>query len=254
MSLDKLPCVLKNLLDTLIRQNGLVSWQIYGKDQWTQVSLRFGMSDIAGEATNMKYKKVSPSQQKRDIQRAYNSRTNKVHQEEHEIISVADSTLHQASPFENIPTIHDQHVASPIPNNTATTPDVSHSNVAEVSNPSELTQNQVQVTLDSKPAEDSMSTEEDLGGICDDCGDHLLLTENIWYKCTQCPDHDTCDTCYERDAHKYHSSQMQMFKEPDNPQDGYCNACGAQFHPENTKYKVYNCQQCELCLVPILLQ
>ena len=243
MSLDKLPYVLKTLLDTLITENGLVSWQIYGKDQWTQVSLRFGITDIASEATNIKYKKVSPSQQKRDLQRAQENRTIKVYKEEQEIVSVADQSHDEAAKFENAPTLHDQHVGSTIQDNTSTTSPASHSKLAEALNHIDLATSQG--VLDCKPEEGSVSSEEDLGGICDDCGDHLLLTANIWYKCTLCPDHDTCDTWYERDAHKHHSSQMQMFKEPDNPQDGYCNACGAQFCPQDPQSKVFNCQQCE---------
>ena len=92
---------------------------------------------------------------------------------------------------------------------------------------------------------DTLSSEEDLGGICDDCGDHLLLTANIWYKCTACAEHDTCDTCFERGAHKHHATQMQMFREPENPENGYCNACGEQFHPDDVHSKLYHCESCE---------
>ena len=35
------------------------------------------------------------------------------------------------------------------------------------------------------------------------------------------------------------------FKEPERPEDGYCNACGQQFDPSRPYFEVFQCKTCE---------
>ena len=71
-----LPLCLRNLLDTLVRENGLTSWQIFGQNKGVMVKIRFGECQNGGQVamdsgTNMvQYSKRSPSQMRRNARKA----------------------------------------------------------------------------------------------------------------------------------------------------------------------------------------
>ena len=48
MSLDMLPKVLQNMVETLLCNNSVSSWNIRGFDSYTQVSIRFSSGEVYG--------------------------------------------------------------------------------------------------------------------------------------------------------------------------------------------------------------
>ncbi len=76
MPLNGLPYTLETMLDKLLEENVLTSWNIQGKEFYTQVSLRFSMHDSTHmDNTFMKYKRATPSQIKRDKIRSIERQT-----------------------------------------------------------------------------------------------------------------------------------------------------------------------------------
>lgn len=74
-----LPKSLRNILDVLIRDNGLVSWQIYSQKNGVSVRIKFGQTQDGGQCITSGnnracYSKKSPSQMRRDDKKAQERR------------------------------------------------------------------------------------------------------------------------------------------------------------------------------------
>ena len=61
--------VLQNLLDTLMTDNTVSSWNIRGEGEMTHVNIRFTNNKMADDNVNITYKKIPPSRQTRDQKR-----------------------------------------------------------------------------------------------------------------------------------------------------------------------------------------
>ena len=61
--------VLQNLLDTLMKDNTISSWNIRGEGEMTHVNIRFTNNKMADDNVNIAYKKIPPSRQTRDQKR-----------------------------------------------------------------------------------------------------------------------------------------------------------------------------------------
>ena len=72
MTFRQMPNVLESMLEQLFKDNSLSSWSINGKDNFTQVTLRFfvGLSDMDVLDKTVKYKKMTLSQRRRESQRS----------------------------------------------------------------------------------------------------------------------------------------------------------------------------------------
>ena len=80
MPASDLPLNLRTLLDSIVDNNMLRSWQVYSEKDGLTVKLRFNSMGEAPQGenengTNIAYVKKSPSQQRRDTNRAQNKRT-----------------------------------------------------------------------------------------------------------------------------------------------------------------------------------
>ena len=63
-----MPTLLATMMDTLMKNGPITSWNIWGDDDQTQLIIRFSANNMA-DITNVKYKKVNPGQQTRDRRR-----------------------------------------------------------------------------------------------------------------------------------------------------------------------------------------
>ena len=70
MPLYGLPYVLERVLGQLIDDELLSSWSIHGKENGTWITLKFNNDETMDTVPDMKYKKVTPSQHRRDRERA----------------------------------------------------------------------------------------------------------------------------------------------------------------------------------------
>jgi hypothetical protein len=83
---------------------------------------------------------------------------------------------------------------------------------------------------------------------CDSCGNSI--TNNEWFRCTNCPDFDMCSSCWEDNKHKHHNKQIHKFTDYDCNSNIYCDSCGVVFEEVNESH-VFCCSKCEdyaLCL------
>ncbi len=78
---DELPKTLRDILDMLLRNNGLQSWQIYSHKKGLSLRLKFGEANNGGQPviqtgsnSRICYSKKSPSQLKRDERKAQDRR------------------------------------------------------------------------------------------------------------------------------------------------------------------------------------
>ncbi len=74
---------------------------------------------------------------------------------------------------------------------------------------------------------------------CNIC-DKVLLSS--WRRCTACNIFNICDTCYIRNEHSHHETQIHSFKQP-NDLGNHCDSCGYEFVTRNAKY--YRCNSCQ---------
>ena len=70
-----LPKVLQNMLDTLMLDNTIASWNIRGDDDITHVNIRFS-GKMAGDQQNITYRKAPPSRVARDRSRLNENKSN----------------------------------------------------------------------------------------------------------------------------------------------------------------------------------
>ena len=78
MASNGLPNILNTMLDTLLAENIVISWNIRGEKDYTQLSIRFG-NGKEGAVNDIAYRKAPPSRVTRDKQRQYNWKMGNMH-------------------------------------------------------------------------------------------------------------------------------------------------------------------------------
>ncbi len=63
---QKLPKVLVTVVDNILDEHVLSSWQFKGGPLYTQLTIRFSPGDMDNTDSNMKYRRIPPSQILRD--------------------------------------------------------------------------------------------------------------------------------------------------------------------------------------------
>ena len=86
MTIDGLPKILEDTVNNILKSSRLSSWNIRGEGTMLQLSIRFNMDAMGDTNTDsmpsVTYRKVSPSQEKRNKDRAVEWDTNKVSNQE----------------------------------------------------------------------------------------------------------------------------------------------------------------------------
>ena len=242
MPLNGLPLTLEKTLAQLIEDNELKSWNIFGKESFTQVIIRFNMDSSADLNSDIKYKKATPSQQMRDRNRVHRLRKNK----EEQMDNYNDTKSNSDSPISPKSIVAESCISN-------------HSDNIGQAIGSELDSSKVDIDPCVGSGQDS---DIDSGGQnvnnlgdstveikCNECDGCVGPYE--WMKCTVCEDYDLCNDCSIKGTHRHHKGHLQKFIAPTNPERGYCNFCGMQFHPERNWFGVYYCAECEdyaICL------
>ena len=255
-----MPKALVAVMECLFGEKELRSWRITSGEMYTQVTLRFSPDQYGNQDTEpkrIKYKRVAPSQLKRDSLRA--ERRNTVYCEDRVDIAVdtnkvtelkdvstienksADDNLqYQPSSTEHNAPLKPMHMQTEVINNTDSDLNDEH-NV-----PSSGEDN-------SSASTDSVDSKSDVN--CDICDDIVNTDANSsYYVCALCTDPSgvfcVCENCYKNDKHDDHKMQMTKLTEPAVKHGFYCSQCGYVFRSSNTS--LYVCAYCreieyELC-------
>ena len=254
MALDNLPNNLKSMLGSLMEENQLQSWNIFGKNNLTQVTIRFTMATPYEHSVDTKYKKASHSQIERDRKRAeerkqsmisdvsHHTTMDMIRSSEknrdiaHDLLPKISSATHeeeaghgQISPatVNNIEHMHDME-----PQGSGSGSDIS----------SQVSSCGPDIDHTSENVNNNKHGKHVIIGVCNECEDSLRRGYRSFYKCTQCIDYDICVQCFTKGGHKQHRDQISLFDEPMDTEDGYCDGCGLQFRPG---FEVYHCTSCD---------
>ena len=202
------------------------------------------MDSSAGWNTDIKYKKATPSQQKRDRNRVDRLRRNR----DEQINNYNDNKSNSDTPIspksieaESCISNHSDNIEQAIGKGSEVVSSkgdmgqyVGSGQDSDIDCGDQHVNNLGDSTVEIKCNE------------CDGC-----VGPHEWMKCTVCEDYDMCNDYSHKGTHRHHNGYLQKFIVPHNPESGYCNSCGMQFHPERKSFEVYNCAECEdyaLCL------
>ncbi len=239
-----IPISLQNMLDVLMDQNGLKSWQIYSEKFGVTVKLRFGQPENGGQVheseTNSSVKKVSytkksPSQLKRDQQKACERRITRSKGKDKSKIEENDCELPRNDNSESITSPITSHAFSPI-----------HVHETTPEQPSLLIESHIsdhdtsgnQHTPDMKPVDPDLG--QDISADCMQQSTPLEGLKVLPVEGTDTSEDDTSDSDDELGANaslelKYH----KYYQNNPRPKDRRCSYCGNRYG-----YDAKNMRQC----------
>ena len=249
------------MLDNLLQNNTLLSWNIRGYDSYTQVSLRFSDELPVGD---MSYRKSPPSRIKRDNERkvTWEAKTGHTTDESDGIdeskpkdsnnsiaISQGTSGTDMVSPCTEVD-INNTILpdTKPLKNvgksqsvgNIATSTDLD-SFIKTINTPAVKPADAAGST--SSPHQGGMHVDHNIvigDTVCDLCKKSISTKQ--WFRCTTCGDFDVCQLCNKRGHHSEHTSQLHRFNNPDGHHI-YCESCGISF--EDMGMYIFFCKTCE---------
>ena len=246
MALDSLPYILENTMMTLLEQEVLQSWNINGKENQTVVTLRFSKQGMVDNVMDIKYKRVAPSQMKRDRERHENFKNKTKSDFDCQINKDFEDNLKKSvkqNQSLNIDTVDTVAEAEPkIQGACGGSMTTDHNNI----NPPIETDDKEGRNIDSQHVNSSehislLTNAESIQ--CCEC--NKIIEIQSWYKCTVCSNYNICSICKENNIHSKHSSRISIFTKPRYPKAGFCHSCGLQFYPENDRwFQLYNCSEC----------
>ena len=258
LTLDKLmPKTLVLAMESLFSENELKSWSISSGKFFSQVTIRFtpgfGQDDAMDtEIKHSKYKKMSPSQVKRDIQRASDrlkdekkTCCNSMKIAEIDIESGnsindihidADDSMQQQGVNKEIPSIEMPVAAA------CQADDIQDNATGDQDN----TVSESDSDTEKSGSLESRTDEDIVCNVCDETIETVPVAK--YYVCAQCSDSKTvglfiaCMKCQSMGQHKEHKSQMTLFTDPEVDHRYYCSQCGCEF--KTPKTPVYRCAYC----------
>lgn len=265
--------MLENILEKLIEDSNVLSWNIYGKENYTQLSIRFEADDSI-DKEYVKYKRVRPSQLTRDFNRGQLNRSR------HSSMKTVDKSPHtlehlhtdNGCQYKDVQIIQGgqyEPVSTPVSKLnpdaldfefSSNNPTVLGGNITDFN---EDSSEQVKVSLQHVNTEQGtsnaskivaidehiLSEKTDINGKrkCVECGNDVrrstgFRTSDLWWKCTVCDDQEMCLSCYDRktNIHSDHISKLYMVN-PKYQYDEYCKTCGDQYNGDT----VVTCSQCK---------
>lgn len=257
MPVNGLPLAVESALESLLKVNKLSTWKITGGENHVAVTLRFNMADIgvAGMDNTVTYKKIPPSQARRNMQRRekwFRDRNN-----------VKSDELPNSSVIENITkdngSIEVENRSESISADKYVTAEGTQTQLLQITDQavqaSDLDDPHMDVnSAQSTPPEesDSDSSQDTLpegpsGGTCDICSKTFSSSKSIW-TCTQCDNFAMCLSCKSSDfkcsSHTCESDQLHLYYIPGFiHSDCNCDSCGKYFQFSRTK--LFECLQCD---------
>ena len=278
MPVDRLPLMLEDLLNNILENNCVSSWNIHGANNYTQVTVRFKVeTDENDEQQPATYRKVPPSRAARDKSRASNFRSTLSKDSENSGGRIANipnkhSNVGGASykpstaisNINNTETNMQQGIMTNKPLQTGSNVNPAYSkhgvasshkvNTSEgavhennsINVEGDYFQNQV-MGKNQFETEDNGSSSDDFDvtqcGIC-----QSGITSYKYHRCTFCTEEvDICDSCFLENQHSIHKKYIQTFTlNPDcldDPKIIFCDSCGQVF-PINDETMVWDCKIC----------
>ena len=272
MPVDKLPLMLEDLLNNILENNCVASWNIHGANNFSQVTVRFKVdtdeNDIQQSAT---YRKVPPSRVTRDRNRASNFKSSVFDRNDNSSIGTehisnkhSDVRVTSSKPSTAIAEINNTEInmqqeimtSSTNTNPTSSKQDMAAGPKASPSvvlqtNSSNADKQTIQNLVEGREhfsSDRSEGSSEDIEiahcGLC-----QADIKSYSYHKCTYCLDEiDICDACFKDNRHSIHKRYIQSFTfHPgcwEDPNMVICNSCGQVF-PINDETMVWNCKICE---------
>ena len=209
-----LPKVLQNMIDSLMKDNVILSWNIRGEEDTTHVNIRFSTTKMADNVT---YKKAPPSRIARDRKRL-TERIGKNGQSDNndsdvEMISSPQDHRSTTRPhhFQNKPSEPAKNTEdSPKPTNIVPTPNPQQAKSLPVTtlNYQQRYMNGRQGTHVNKPLVSKQK--QDRSDICYGCELVFEDEESIGhlYQCIACGDVFLCQNCKSKDIHNEHQRSI----------------------------------------------
>lgn len=250
-----LPNTLENMLTNLCQDNKLLSWNIRGGSEFIQVSIRFSPGTCGNDENVVKYKKMPPSQLRRDQMRAHkhsqsinsdedNSNTNKntIDNSNQSVLdNSSDSIVITSALTESMPNYSteesqiSQTTEEPITNSGLDV--IQNKEVTEVPAATGKQYCSSPVVRRGNPAL--------IGPDCTLCNESISgRAGSLWFRCTTCAGLDICKLCMDNGKHNCHKQQIQEYEKPVDVSMAHCYACGHVFSYRGYLY-VYQCVKCE---------
>ena len=273
MPVTGLPVALETALVSLLDANKLSTWKITGGESHVAVTLRFNMADkqtMTGESEPVHFKKMAPSQVRRNYQRRYqwisaknnsmsgqNSISGNIHMED-TICSGNAINRHEqdldhgsgSSIFggmsETTKTAQTQmsHMSD---QDTVIDPCDQNITIPKQTEPESLSDSEDSDHGDSsETSDDTLPVRTD--GECDLCSKPFPISQPIW-TCTKCDSFAICTPCrrssrYMTHHHPCESDQLHEYTVPGLVKnDCNCDSCGTFI--SHHKSKVYECSICD---------
>ena len=266
MPIFGLPKVVESAMNALLETSHVSSWKLTGGEKYSVITVRFNMEGGPhGMCGTQTYRKKAPSQVLRDTKRQQDRMKNVSMEVTQDSYSKNDGlnidtgevthlkSLPLKSPETNICEIDNESGTSAEPDQslehcTQNKPgvaivDISHENdttvAMEASLPVDYKSSSLPDDTESISSQENESVFNDDDFKCNIC-DKVLLSS--WRRCTACNIFNICDTCYIRNEHSHHQTQIHHFKQP-NDLANHCDSCGYEFVTRNAKY--YRCNSCQ---------
>ena len=260
--LDKhLPKTLVLALESLFCENELKSWSISSGKYFSQVTIRFtpevdqgGNMDTKRKHT--KYKRMPPSQVKRDELRA-SQRSEDIKQtgitnldNNGEDIVSSNLTCHIESHIDADDYKDHQGVNKDSHNvlamSACSQADDFDEDNANKDEDSAISDHCSKTDTSSQDSLESRVDEEVVCNICDDTVETAPVAK--YHVCAQCSDSSkeglfvVCRKCHKVGKHNDHTGQMTLFTDPEIDHGNYCSQCGYEF--KSPKSPVFACSLC----------
>lgn len=252
-----MPKTLVIAMNTLFEERGLKSWSITGGKLYTQVTIRFSPDTCIPESMDTvqrtKYKRVPPSQLKRDATRANTHRMDTHHdinpnnsnqtQRDYDATPIDVSTMHSIEADDNV------QVNTEISHKASMPTPAQHGNISAGDINSNHNESSAEDNSDSdgKSMEDSEHESGDEEENCCVCESIIKTTANSnYFVCSMCTDATgifyVCCQCYERKKHADHQVHTTKMTIPSIRHGFYCSQCGFVF--KTSKSCIYACVFC----------
>ena len=274
-----LPKPLEAMLHSLLQVQPLSSWQSSSGPRYTQVTLRFNMDDIHME--NVSYRKKSPSQTHRDIDRVarWNSQYDYSNPTSHPVASTANKINQSNTKIQSMNVNQQDHhdYSTSLVTESNNTMDTMKHKCRQVGQQSDhesstgpiahTTDGAIEAPMVPILAEalqgvnsiDINSAKSDVGdealgqhekcmsvGGCDVCGTDIEAYAK-WMRCTECDEFDICGECWEKGKHHHHADQVHVYDSAPVYADELqlaCMSCRYLFDHANPAFKVWLCREC----------
>ncbi len=229
---DKLPKVLVVMLENILDDHMLSSWQFRGGPLYTQLTIRFTHGEVADDMNEVKYRRIPPSQILRDKihvkafsdkKEQYISKhsennhnvpaksSNPITQQLDDILNVDNgsfSVSNKTTANENVTErcLHKFNIAAAEADDFSRPTYYQAEGIADQGDQhltmpgvkSDEEQERDGIKDSTVHTEDDLSSDDEVFS-CDGCGCMMSGSPGTkWYRCTECVDLDICESCHKK--------------------------------------------------------